>query len=684
MALALVLLLAGCEAPPPPEELDETACAEASERVGGTVCLHRIEDRAQWESVAVVADVVDQDRTTKYLVPVSSGEVLPTVFVNANRYYLHYDFLREAFPDAFAALTWGQYVAMIIDPSVRRYFGGDVTEYIEADGSRRFGFIVWDDPADASTTITYDEVLTVWTELQGRFRLGALMFAPNSSNQRAAAATWVDAPFAIRGEDNLAYEAYTEGVGFGTVRRVPLAELAAATAAASFGYQDILVLDEAPFDVERIVSGIVTGSRQGTLSHLNVRSAARGTPNCYLEDPFAALAAWEGVLVRFECGVESWSIGAATPEEAEAFWEELRPEPVTIPAADLSVTEPLDLLDVPTDTVAERDLALVRYGAKGANLATLYQRIDPGYQIDGLVVPFAWYDSFVRTNTWDVDGETLTFQATLDRWLVDATFTSDAAFRAERLAELRAAMLEAPVDPAQLVTLAAVIQDTWGDDLTMVRLRSSSNAEDGLSFSGAGLYESVSACLADETDADTQGPSLCDADKDNERTVSDALRGVWASVWLSGAYEERDWYGIDHRLVSMAILVNTQSEDEQANIVGFTGHPTLEDPRWLVESQLGDLDVVSAEPGVWPEQVLLTLVGGAVTSIDRVTQSSEAAEVLSDSQLEALGVLLWDVAAVFPVDDEVPDGGTLLLDTECKVLDDGRLVIKQVRPYLRD
>jgi hypothetical protein len=42
------------------------------------------------------------------------------------------------------------------------------------------------------------------------------------------------------------------------------------------------------------------------------------------------------------------------------------------------------------------------------------------------------------------------------------------------------------------------------------------------------------------------------------------------------------------------------------------------------------------------------------------------------------------VAAVFPLDDEAPEGGTLMLDTECKILEDGRLIIKQVRPFVRD
>jgi hypothetical protein len=648
------------------------------------VCLHRIETRDQWELVAAPAGVVDQDRTVSYMVPVDDQQVLPTLFVNTNRYPLHYDFLLEAFPDWFSGMTWDQYVAMIIDPAARRYFGGDVAEYIEPDGSRRFGFTVWDDPAVPSSTITEAQAEQVWRALQPRFLLGDLMFVPNSSNQRDAVESW-DPPFPVRGSDSgPAYEAYTQGVGYGTVRFLALSDLAAATEAASFGWQDIVVLDEAPFDLERIVSGSVTGTRQGALSHINVRAAARGTPNCYIEAPWEALQAWEGQLVRFECGADDWSIAAATTEEAQAWWDALRPDPVTISAPDLSVDTPVEVHAVPTDTVEERDVALARYGAKGANLATLYQRIDSSWQLDALVVPFSWYDEFMRSNSWDVDGETLTFAETLDRWLADDTFLSDGAVRAERLDALRAAMLEAPVDPERVAELSTAIDANFGSG-TMVRLRSSSNAEDGLEFSGAGLYDSASACVADEYDADEDGPSLCDPDKGREHTVSDALRTVWASLWHVGAWEERAWYGIDPSLVAMAVLVDTQSEDEQANIVAFTGNPSADDDRWLVEAQLGDLDVVSAEPGVFPEQELLTVADGEVTGIDRVNTSSETdAAILSDARLDELGGLLWEVQDVFPIDDPVPEGGTLMLDTECKVLSDGRLIIKQVRPFLRD
>ncbi len=35
------------------------------------------------------------------------------------------------------------------------------------------------------------------------------------------------------------------------------------------------------------------------------------------------------------------------------------------------------------------------------------------------------------------------------------------------------------------------------------------------------------------------------------------------------------------------------------------------------------------------------------------------------------------------IDGTVPSGATVLLDTEWKILSDGRLIVKQVRPFLR-
>ncbi|MFN7144754.1 MAG: PEP/pyruvate-binding domain-containing protein [Myxococcota bacterium] len=668
----------------------DVACDEAEARLGYRACVHAVPDEETFTDVTLPAGSVDQLRVGKYLVPVADAPV-PTAFLDVNAFTLHYDFLVTAFPDAYAGLTTGQYNDMVLYPDTRVYYAGSYALYIDGDGFF-YGFTVWDDPADETSTVTMADVTAVWTSLSERFGIGELAFVPNSPAQQEAALGWTEAPFPIENPAELDYEPYNPGAAYGYLRLYTLDELADATDDGAFGYQDIVVIDQAPEDLERVVSGIVTGTRQGTLSHLNVRSTARGTPNCYVNDPLDELAAWEDQLVRFECGETGYAVESATIEDAEAWWTSIRPAPVDICAPNLDETGMPGLLELATSTREERDAGVCTYGAKGANLATLYQRIDPAFQLDGFLIPFGYYDRFVSETTWWVDlgdGSGLaehSFAETIAYLHTDPAFLTDASVRAEWLELLTDAMEDdAVVDPEVLDLVAARILEVWGTDDVMVRFRSSSNAEDGLSFSGAGLYQSESGCLADELDGDLIGPSHCDPLKEDEQTISHALLEVWASTWGMVAWEERDWYGIDHTDVAMGVLVDTRTGGELANIVAFTGNPTsVGDDRYLVNAQYGELEVVAAEPGVWPEKSLLTLdEGGAVVTIDRVSESSEAEIVLTDAQLDALGGQLWEIARVFPLDEEVPAGHTLLWDTEWKVRSDGQLVIKQIRPFLR-
>ena len=415
-ALALLVALLGCDGATTP---DPTTCDLANEQMGVTVCVESVATRSVWELLSLDAPQVDIANALKYLVPTDDSVPLPAMFVNSRGFNLHYDFLLAVFPEHYAALTWAQYVAMVISPADRQYWGGDVSEYLESGGKTRFGFIVWDDPADEASMPSYDDVLYVWRELQPRFSLGELMFVPASQNQRDAVAAWTDAPFAIRGEDHITYEPYNEAVGYGTLRFQPLETLEADSLAGAFGYQDLLVLDEAPMDLGRVVSGVVTGTRQAALSHVNVRMSARGTPNCFTAEPWTKLAGWEGQLVRLECAEDALLVSAASPEEAQAWWESIRPDPVTIAAADTEWTALVPLLDAPTDTEGERHQNFLRFGAKGANLATLYQRIDPGPQFDGFLIPFAFYSRFLE-NRWDApvaEGtEALSFAETIVAW----------------------------------------------------------------------------------------------------------------------------------------------------------------------------------------------------------------------------------------------------------------------------
>ncbi len=666
-----------------------TACDEAEARLGERVCKHAVADADAWSALSLAVDRVDQVRTSKYLVPARADARLPALVMDVHTYALHFELLRHGFPDLFDGLDPAQYEALISDPAQREFYAGSLTEYRTATDERVFGFVAWDPQTDLASTVTCAQFQALHAALAEIFTVGPLAAVPTGDLQRQVLADCdvpqYDATAAVE------YEAYTTAFGFGTVRRYTPTEFAAATAAVGYGFQDILVLQEAPLDVERVISGAVTGGRQAELSHLNVRSAARGTPNCYLRDAHARLAMWDGQLVRFDCTKTALEVRAATPEEAQDWWDQLRPDPVVMPEPDLDWPEFAQLLALPTATADERLLGLRRYGAKGRNLAALYQRIDAEYGMPGFLVPFHHYTNFIAAGMWQVDlgagPELLSFAATIDRLLADPQFRSDPVLRRARLAALHEAMRDGACDPMMLADLGDQLLATFGADTVMARFRSSSNAEDALGFSGAGLYESTSACLADDLDADGSGPSRCDPSEPDERGMCRALKKVWASLWLTRAYEEREWYGMDHADAAMGVLVDLRSGDELANMVAFTGDPNLVgDARFLINAQMGELEVVSPTPGTWPEKTRLTLTDGQVSAIDRVRGSSElpaGQQVLDDDHLRELGSVLWQIREQFPIDEIAPPDSALLLDTEWKLRPDNTLLIKQVRPYLR-
>ena len=81
------------------------------------------------------------------------------------------------------------------------------------------------------------------------------------------------------------------------------------------------------------------------------------------------------------------------------------------------------------------------------------------------------------------------------------------------------------------------------DRTQKIRFRSSTNMEDSRHFTGAGLYDSYSGCLLDDTDDDTDGPCGCDSSKSEERGVFRAIKRVYASFYNHNAYLERRRFG---------------------------------------------------------------------------------------------------------------------------------------------
>lgn len=663
----------------------EDFCAEASDRMGHLVCAHTIDDDAQWTRMSLGGGTPlgGIRRMGKFMVPVDGAARLPAVLAEANAYRLHLCLMSVGLSPQFPGLTPAGYAGLILTHAGREFYAGSLYE-LQTPDPLRFAFSV-ETVSRPEEMLDPDTIYAVYRQLADRFAPGDLGYLPRGTLQESTAHAWVDPPFAVvtTAAEDVPYEAYTAGIAYGRVRLDHAGEPAA------YGWQDLVVFDEVPLDLEGVLGASVTGQRQDLLSHLNVLSAQRGTPNVYVLDAVEAFSQYEGQLVRLEANAFSYTLTAATEAEAEAHWQAQRPAVAVENPAQLDYAELDGFATIPTDTAEARALARARFGAKTVGLALLARLLEARQPTEGLGVPFHYYDEFMTTNTWAVDlGEgpqTLSYADTITAWLDDEAFATDATVRQTRLAALREEMrARGTVSPALVQALHDRIVEEFGSDTVMVRVRSSSNAEDTPSFNGAGLYDSTSACAADSLVEVDPGYSACDPDK-GLRTLERGLVEVWSSLWNFGAFEEREYYQLDHAKIAMGATISLRYEDEQANGVAFTGDPIdPRQPRYTVNAQAGEVDVVSPTPGVTAELSFLTIAAGEVVEIERAVASTlvpQGQTVLSDAQLRELGALMAQLEDTYPVDVQGAGPIAPLLDIEFKIASDGALLIKQIRTF---
>ncbi len=419
--------------------------------------------------------------------------------------------------------------------------------------------------------------------------------------------------------------------------------------------REIAVLDRVPNDIS-VVAAVVTEEFQTPLSHINVLSQQRGTPNMALRGAGERLADLQGRWVRLTVGPFEWTAEEVSQEEADAWWEAHRPEPVDVTPADASVLGFPDVDDLGVD-----DLPAV--GGKAAQFGELRdvaETTDDAVVRDGFAIPVAHYLAFVAQHGFDVE---------IAAMLADERFGSDGTYRRERLAQLEADMRAAPLDEAFQLALEQRIEEEFGG--TRMRFRSSSTAEDLGRFSGAGLYASASGELDSAEDP-----------------VADAVREVWASLWGFRAFEEREHAGIDHSVVAMGVLVHPTYVDETAQGVAVTAN--LFDPgaagedAFYINVQQGDVSVVQPPSSSIVADQLLYFYFHPRQPATYFTRSSLVADgetVLTAGELAQLGGALSAIRDHFdPLYEPPPGFGRLPLDVEFERVGDV-VEVKQVRPH---
>lgn len=657
--LGLWIGACGSESAPTPVPLEEVCVLAAG--AGAPDDLPRIGCRADFEALSSVPldTSIPGAQSVKVVLDRAAGDAL--YFQNSQKFSIHYEYAAAHLSGNGRPIvpSLGQFNQTEYYAPDRRFLLGAVTYY---QGPK-----IW-----ALEIAPYDTASTeMITTLHGAIRAASyfgpvLAFHPTSSAVELEAAKLPASIRVVTTDELFAgidYQPLNLAVAMGRLRFITAAELATVYVSP----RDIVVLDHVPNDIS-VVSGIITEEFQTPLSHINVLSQNRKTPNMGLRNARAhpELVALQSQWVRLEVAAFGWSIAAATSSEAEAYWEAHKPPPVTLAPADVGVTDLRDIEDVVDESAGPLreaiKAAIPAFGGKAAHYSILAQTTGVPAR-KAFAIPAYYYVRFMEQNGLFTQ---------VDALLADPAFRDDPAVRDQRLSALRTAIELAPIDQTFQDALRAKLAADY-PGLTM-RFRSSTNSEDLDGFPCAGCYESHTGDPADWP------------------TVLDAIRETWASIWLFRTFEERSYNSIDHKAVAMALLVHHNFPAEEANGVALTANPfdpSGLQPGFYVNVQFGgDVEVVHPPAGTTSDQIIYLFhqPGQPATYLSHSNQIPAGSTVLSNAQLFELGSALDAIHARFSpaYGPAAGNNGWYAMDVEFKF--DGepgevpRLLVKQARP----
>ena len=592
-------------------------------------------------------------------------------YQNTKKHPFHYGFARDALelnlsPKEFEEKAYGNsrfremtaatllYYANAIDPLTKKK-GLHVLEYFPSD------------------TIDYtSRFIATYQALANTLPMGTKLFFKPSSQQQVEGylqekerlqALGVNIIFNEDLFNNLEYLALNDGEAYGHLRYIPATQK---DALETLTFKDIALFERLPLDLG-VVGGIITEEYQTPLSHVNLKSQARKTPNLVFPGAHTkrSIRSLINQLVHFTVKNGKYKIERARLRDAEKFWQNNRPKYTGQLGRNLTVKKIQSIANYSAQDAE-------KIGAKAANYAELF-RILPKNAINlGMAIPFYFYDQFLKQNGLDKKIENL---------LREKKFNYDRHYQIQKLDELRDDYKKGIVDGTLLLELKRYLSLHFGP--LKLRFRSSTNAEDLKGFNGAGLYKSTSY---------TPG--------NPRKTLERALKKVWGSVWTLKAFDERELYAIDHRKVYMGILVHPAFPDEEANGVAISRNifNPLEDA-FYINTQKGETSVTNPEDGSISEQLLSYFSFNERGKISftnsylRYSSLNNSRPVLAARQRQQLLMYLDRIHQHFKkIKDPRFRDPLFSMDIEFKLDDDYptkqgmkkgplRIVIKQARPY---
>jgi hypothetical protein len=476
---------------------------------------------------------------------------------------------------------------------------------------------------------------------------------------------------------------YAPGWAIGRLVQLTADEVPAAYLDGTLRPEDILLLDDpAPAELP-FVAGVLTLAPSTPNSHSAILARSYGVPFAYLRREEIASQARDlvgkhvVVSTRYELSsgdctvrlIDVDSLSAAERAEIEAL---AVPPPIALAPKSASGS-----FTVPIEGLLPADIA--RVGGKAAHFGVLSAGSPDFVPAPAFAITFDAWDAFMDQPA--PDGAAGTLRDEIARRLEPYAWPAD--LRA------LAAALEGVVDLIRDAEVPGDVQEAVRealepfDPLQRIRFRSSTNVEDSETFTGAGLYDSATGCLADDLDADAAGPSLCNPEETGERGVFRAIKRVYSSFYAQNAYFQRLRRGVNEADVAMGVLVHYSVPDptELANGVATLTVLSPEARQVDLVTQLGAVSVTNPDGSARPETV----------RIERY-ETSDFLQTVEWSSLVTLGdhVLAWesDYHALMNELNAVADeyarvtgrATPFSLDFEYKKVEGSGLSLRQVRP----
>lgn len=610
-----------------------------------------------------------EPRWAKFVLRVNDTRVY---FQDSRRYPFHYDFVRREL-DGYRDITLAEFERVTLHAANQELILGAVLLPPQGSPNELAVELVRLDP------YTVDEIVASVSRVTTAIVAppGTKSFYFPTPNQRASAETQRPTLLArgveVSGVErwSLGDACYSPGWSLGALRFVPGDEIDAAYTEGRLGPQDLLLTDVVPAEIP-YVAGVLSLLPATPSSHVAILAQDWGIPFAHVATPelreraqellgreivVRAVASFGPCELRLDPVPDSVSTG-----ERDALRALLKPRPLNPPPAAESGVYWLSAEDLtPAD---------VRFvGGKAAHFGLLRDAV-PDHSQTAIALTFDLWQRFLDQEL--APGRSLR-QEIAER-LAPFAWPADLGEVRPALASIRDTIEdETTFAPALRAAVEQGLQPF--DPVRRIRFRSSTNFEDTEGFTGAGLYDSESGCLADDLDDEERGPSRCDPGQAKERGVYRAIREVYASFYNDNAFLERLRRGVREQDLAMGLLVHHSYPDEfeMANgvLLVWTDCPCPVD----ITAQVGAVSVTNPEGGEVPEQ---TMVLGEPSLVRESSLLQRGSNVLAwpgeYQELERLARAVADAYAAI-----TGGGGSYRLDIEWKKIVPGRLELKQVR-----